>query len=208
MILTDLIIKIKGLSTPAKRLLLYTGNRAEEKYIYIKDLKETTTLNDLKIDEALKEIARVNVVNEGDKLYISPLIKRIIKDKDTLQISFNSSLLMYLTERNTTIKTIIDMSNKDKKTCLLFAFLLEKDKEIRDKGYQGTFNTIRDHLQASGKYKGLKDFQKNLISCPIRLINECLNWEVKTYDYEYKRANKNDKEPTIIKISLFNKGDK
>jgi hypothetical protein len=194
MLSTDLIIKIKNLSLPATIILLYASNRTDKKIIYIKKLKEETTFTDKQIDEALKELAIVTIIDGFIRLTINPLIKSIVRDKDTLQISINNSLLEYLNNHNSSIKEFLNINKENRNTCLLFALLVENNKQLENNGFQLSFNALKDLLQVSGKYNELKDLQKNLISKPIRLINKRLNWEKDTYLYTYTKIDSNSKK--------------
>jgi len=187
MLTSDLIIKIKGLSTNALYILQHTYGKSYQDFIYIKqELKPFLT--DKGIDTALKELASINIINEDNGLQIEPLIKKIKRDTDILQISINVYLLTYLMDHHTSLKDFISIKRADKNTCLLFALLIEKSPQLYYEGFTTSFNSLKVYLQVFNKYKDLKDIQKNLISKPIRIINEYLNRE--EYIYEYIKENK------------------
>jgi hypothetical protein len=204
MLTSDLILKIKGLSMNAVIVLQHAEGKSYQDFIYIEqELKHSLT--DEEIDNALKELASINIINEDNKgLLIEPLIRKIKRDKDTLQISINIFLLTFLMDNHSSIKDFIAISKTDKNTCLLFALLVDKSPLIYDdEGLTLSFNSIRSYLQVYGKYQDLKDFQKNLISKPIRLINQCLN--CKKYTYEYI---KKDNKTKSVLFDLANEDNK
>jgi len=186
MITSDLILKIKSLSNNAKIILKLTKDKSYQDFIYVEaELKPYFT--DKQINEALKELASINIINEDTKnLLIEPLIKKVKRDKEILQISVNVFLLTFLKDHHSSIDDFIAISRADKKTCLLFALLVDRSSSIYDgEGLKLSFNSIKASLQVYGKYKDLKDIQKNLISKPIGFINKTLNPEKHIYTYEY-----------------------
>ena len=198
MIEQNLIIQLKRMSTKAKYVLLFASNRQGQQ-LYIKEIKELYKLTSKELDSCLIELASINIIIKDKNLLIIPLVKKIERSKDVLTIEINREILSSLQDHKSNIQDFINISKKDKNTCLLFALLVENNTQLLNEGLTVPLLTLKVKLQAVDKYEVLKDFQKNLISKPIRVLNNILIENRYTYSYIKK-----DRKVIGVKFSLIN----
>jgi len=198
MIEQNLIIQLKRMSTKAKYVLLFASNRQGQQ-LYIKEIKELYKLTSKELDSCLIELASINIIIKDKNLLIIPLVKKIERSKDVLTIGINREILSSLQDHKSNIQDFINISKKDKNTCLLFALLVENNTQLLNEGLTVPLLTLKVKLQAVDKYEVLKDFQKNLISKPIRVLNNILIENRYTYSYIKK-----DRKIIGVKFSLIN----
>lgn len=198
MIEQNLIIQLKRMSTKAKYVLLFASNRQGQQ-LYIKEIKDLYKLTSKELDSCLIELASINIIIKDKNLLIIPLVKKIERSKDVLTIGINREILSSLQDHNSNMQDFINISKKDKNTCLLFALLVENNTQLLNEGLTVPLLTLKVKLQAVDKYEVLKDFQKNLISKPIRVLNNILIENRYTYSYIKK-----DRKIIGVKFSLIN----
>jgi len=198
MIEQNLIIQLKRMSTKAKYVLLFASNRQGQQ-LYIKEIKELYKLTSKELDSCLIELASINIIIKDKNLLIIPLVKKIERSKDVLTIEINREILSSLQDHKSNMQDFINISKKDKNTCLLFALLVENNTQLLNEGLTVPLLTLKVKLQAVDKYEVLKDFQKNLISKPIRVLNNILIENRYTYSYIKK-----DRKIIGVKFSLIN----
>jgi len=198
MIEQNLIIQLKRMSTKAKYVLLFASNRQGQQ-LYIKEIKELYKLTSKELDSCLIELASINIIIKDKNLLIIPLVKKIERSKDVLTIEINREILSSLQDHKSNMQDFINISKKDKNTCLLFALLVENNTQLLNEGLTVPLLTLKVKLQAVDKYEVLKDFQKNLISKPIRVLNNILIENRYTYSYIKK-----DRKVIGVKFSLIN----
>lgn len=198
MIEQNLIIQLKRMSTKAKYVLLFASNRQGQQ-LYIKEIKELYKLTSKELDSCLIELASINIIIKDKNLLIIPLVKKIERSKDVLTIGINREILSSLQDHKSNMQDFINISKKDKNTCLLFALLVENNTQLLNEGLTVPLLTLKVKLQAVDKYEVLKDFQKNLISKPIRVLNNILIENRYTYSYIKK-----DRKIIGVKFSLIN----
>ncbi len=198
MIEQNLIIQLKRMSTKAKYVLLFASNRQGQQ-LYIKEIKDLYKLTSKELDSCLIELASINIIIKDKNLLIIPLVKKIERSKDVLTIGINREILSSLQDHKSNMQDFINISKKDKNTCLLFALLVENNTQLLNEGLTVPLLTLKVKLQAVDKYEVLKDFQKNLISKPIRVLNNILIENRYTYSYIKK-----DRKIIGVKFSLIN----